>query len=229
MCAERTAGPELHSGSLRAKNTRGLACWHWPCTPCRLARSHPRQRSHNPSGKIKPASLEEHPAPSLALARSALSCLALGGGHARRAMPPAPGEANSAKAYTWLASAGTRCGREGQAGSAPGEAKPMVCRGVSKGCEREARVPSLAAAVVHRRWNLEASKQRVVSQAAHRLPSPGPQRLVVLCKRPSNNAIERTVQQRRFACCCPAAHCEHSASCGSSSSNTRAGYASVGA
>ena len=54
-------------------------------------------------------------------------------------------------------------------------------------------------------------------------PRKRPQRLVVLCKRPSNNAIERTVQQRRFACCCPAAHCERSASCGGAGSRRVSG------
>ena len=72
------------------------------------------------------------------------------------------------------------------------KSKPVISRSGGRHRGRAARVPSLAEVDMHRRSHLEASKQRSLSQAAHRFSSSGPQRLVVLCKRPSNNALQRT-------------------------------------
>ena len=77
------------------------------------------------------------------------------------------------------------------------ESKPVVSRSGGTHGGRGARVSSLAEVVMRRRSNLEASKPRVVSRAAHRLISPGPQRLVVLCKGPSNNRFNRSAQELR--------------------------------
>jgi hypothetical protein len=196
VCAERTAGPHcIHAlsgwGTPVVSHT-GVETPNQHDSPsATLAKFHTTECADqtNLSRRAKPS-------PSLALARSARWCLAGSGGNATRAMPPAPPESDWVEAYTWSESAGTRCGLEAQPESALVNPKPVVSQSGWTSGGREASVPQVAV-VVRRRWsNPEASMQRVLSQAAHRLCSRGPQRLVVLCKRPSNNQFQRSVNSR---------------------------------
>jgi hypothetical protein len=128
------------------------------------------------SGCLKPSVPPSKSAPSLAVARSAPWCLAGSGGSASSGMPPAPRPASCEQAYTWSASAATRCGLEEEPWLPPVGATAVVSHSGRTGCGKETMVSHLAF-VVMRSWSKpRASKLGGLARIKAR-SCRGPQRL----------------------------------------------------